>query len=113
MLSIVTIRGSTRFRAEMTTANRELTLAGHIVLTPAVFGHDSTEMTERQKLVLDELHLRKIDLCESIYVVNPGGYVGESTRRETAYASRQGKRVRLLIEDAAPTGKGEPHGRRG
>ena len=95
---IVTICGSTRFRAEMTTANRELTLAGYIVLAPGVFGHDGDEMTEAQKSALDELHFRKIDLAELIYVVNPGGYIGDSTRREIAYAHRTGKRVRYLVD---------------
>src|SRR6266508_1483397 len=92
--SIVVICGSTRFRREMTAANRGLTLAGHIVLAPGVCGHDGDEITDRQKRQLDELHLAKIDLAAWVYVVNPGGYVGESTRREIAYATLLGKEVR-------------------
>jgi hypothetical protein len=96
--AIATLCGSTRFRAELAAANRQLTLAGYLVLAPGVFAHDGDEITDQQKAALDELHLRKIDLAELIYVVNPAGYIGESTRREIAYARRQGKRLQALVE---------------
>lgn len=99
--SVVTICGSTRFRTEMAAANRELTLAGHIILAPGVFAHDGDEITEDQKVALDALHFRKIDMADEVLVVNPGGYVGESTRREIAYAHRTGKPVRYLVEPAS------------
>lgn len=95
--TVVTICGSTRFRAEMTAANRDLTLAGCIVLAPGVFGHDGDEMTEQQKVDLDRLHFQKIDMADAVFVVNPGGYIGESTRREIVYARRQGKRITALV----------------
>ena len=80
----------------MAAANRDLTFAGAIVLAPGVFlrvedrGAD-TSITPEQKAALDELHLRKIDLADRVLVVNPGGYVGESTSREIAYARVTGK----------------------
>lgn len=43
--------------------------------------------------MLDAVHLRKIDLADRVLVVNPGGYVGESTTREIAYARGAGKPV--------------------
>lgn len=95
--TVVTICGSTRFRAEMTAANRDLTLAGCIVLAPGVFGHDGDEITEQQKVDLDRLHFQKIDMADAVFVVNPGGYIGESTRREIVYARRQGKRITALV----------------
>ncbi|SNY72925.1 hypothetical protein [Paractinoplanes atraurantiacus] len=95
---VVTICGSTRFRAEIAEANRMLTLAGHLVLAPGVFGHDGDEITEQQKQQLDRLHLAKIDLAGWIYVVNPGGYIGESTRREIDYARRTGKGIVALVD---------------
>jgi hypothetical protein len=49
---------------------------------------------------LDDLHLRKIDLADEILVVNVGGYIGQSVRREIAYARQQGKRVRWLESGA-------------
>lgn len=99
---IVTICGSTRFRAEIAEANRFLTLAGYIVLAPGVFAHDGDEITEAQKEALDELHFRKIDLARWIYVVNPGGYIGESTRREIEYARKIGKGVQTLVDVGIP-----------
>ena len=87
---IVCICGSTRFRDEMRAANRELTFAGVIVVAP---GEADEPVTDEQKIALDALHLRKIDLADRVLVVNPGGYVGESTRGEIAYARAHGKPV--------------------
>ncbi|MYX15621.1 hypothetical protein GTY67_19895 [Streptomyces sp. SID8374] len=95
---IVCICGSTRFAAEMLAANRDLTFAGVIVVAPGVFAHPGDRetgerITGEQKAALDALHLRKIDLADRVLVVNPGGYVGESTSREIAYARATGKPV--------------------
>ena len=90
---IVCICGSTRFRDEIIEANRQLTLAGIIVLAPAVFQHSGDPVTEDQKQILDELHLRKIDLADAVLVVDPGGYIGESTSGEIRYAQSSGKPV--------------------
>ena len=87
---IVCICGSVRFADEMRTANRDLTFAGVIVLAP---GEAEAVITDEQKAALDALHLRKIDLADRVLVVNPGGYVGESTSREIAYARATGKPV--------------------
>ncbi len=74
----------------MREANRELTFAGVIVVAPS---EADESPTSEQKAVLDALHLRKIDLADRVLVVNPGGYVGESTRREIDYARAAGKPV--------------------
>lgn len=98
---VVTICGSTRFRAEMAAANRELTLAGFVVLAPGVFAHDGDEITDAQKADLDVLHLHKIRMADVVYVVSDStGYYGESTRREIAYARQIGKPVKFLTEPA-------------
>ncbi len=95
---IVCICGSTRFAEEMIAANRDLTFAGAIVVAPGVFvradGPEADRMiTEEQRTALGALHLRKIDLADRVLVVNPGGYIGESTSREIAYARAHGKPV--------------------
>jgi hypothetical protein len=76
---------------QMRDANRELTFAGVIVVAPS---EADEAPTAEQKAVLDTLHLRKIDLADRVLIVNPGGYVGESTRREIAYAQAAGKPIR-------------------
>ena len=87
---IVCICGSTRFVDAMRAANRDLTFAGVIVLAP---GEADELITNEQKIVLDALHLRKIDLADRVLVVNPGGYIGESTSKEIAYAHATGKPI--------------------
>lgn len=74
----------------MREANRDLTFAGVIVVAP---GEADEGISDEQKTVLDALHLCKIDLADRVLVVNPGGYVGESTSREIAYAHATGKPV--------------------
>ncbi|MEV6237490.1 hypothetical protein [Lentzea sp. NPDC051838] len=86
---IVCLCGSARFADEMRAANRDLTLAGVIVVAPCEGG----EITDEQKAVLDAVHLRKIDLADRVLVVNPGGYVGESVSREIAHARATGKPI--------------------
>ncbi|WP_340538948.1 hypothetical protein [Nocardioides sp. GXZ039] len=95
---IVCLCGSARFVEELHAANRELTLGGAIVVAPGVLplpGADEPgePMSDEQKAALGELHLRKIDLADRVVVVNPGGYVGESTSREIAYARAGGTPV--------------------
>jgi len=95
---IVCICGSTRFVDEMRAANRDLTFAGVIVVAPGIFlraeDHEADEfITNEQKNALGALHLRKIDLADRVLVVNPGGYIGESTSREIAYARTTGKPI--------------------
>lgn len=87
---IVCLCGSMRFAEEIRAANRDLTFAGVIVLAP---GESGEPVTDAHKIALDALHLRKIDLADRVLVVNPGGYIGESTRREIAYARAAGTPV--------------------
>ena len=91
--NIICICGSTRFQKEMEEANRRFTMGGLIVLAPGVFQHMGDPLTDAEKAKLDELHLRKIDMADQVYVVNPGNYIGESTRREIEYALSKGKAV--------------------
>lgn len=87
---IVCLCGSSRFAAELRAANRELTLAGVIVVAP---GEVDGTISDAQRSVLGALHLRKIDLADRVLVVNPGGYVGESASGEIAYARAIGKPI--------------------
>lgn len=96
---IVCLCGSTRFRDQFAAVNRELTLAGRIVIAPGVFAHaDGVPISEQEKTALDALHLAKIDLADEVFVVNVDGYIGSSTAGEIAYATGRGTPVRYLVE---------------
>lgn len=94
---IVCLCGSTRFRRQFADENRRLTLKGEIVISVGFFRGDH-DIAEDEKARLDELHLRKIDMADEVRVVNPGGYIGDSTRREIEYALNEDKLVTWLEE---------------
>ena len=95
---IVTLCGSTRFKEQFMEAQKRLTLKGCIVISVGLFGHsgDGDVWKPGVKEMLDDMHLRKIDLADEIFVINVGDYIGESTKREIAYAERTGKNVNYL-----------------
>lgn len=98
--TVITLCGSTRFKEQFFDAQKSLTLAGNIVISVGLFGHsgDDEVWTEGTKEMLDDMHKRKIDMADAIYVINVGGYIGESTRSEIEYARRNGKQVHYLEE---------------
>lgn len=100
---IVCLCGSGRFKEAFDRAEFEETIAGKIVLTIGCNTHDIARSAElaQHKPALDQLHLRKIDLADEVLILNVGGYIGESTGRELAYARGQGKAVRFLEEPGA------------
>lgn len=75
-----------------------MTLAGNIVISVGLFGHrgDNEVWTDGTKEMLDDMHKRKIDMADSIFVINVGGYIGESTKTEIDYAKKHGKQVDYL-----------------
>lgn len=99
---VITLCGSTRFRDAFMEAQKRLTLEGNIVISVGLFGHagDDEVWKPGTKEMLDDMHKRKIDMADEIYVINVGGYIGESTRSEIEYARRNGKAVRFLEEES-------------
>ncbi len=100
---VVCLCGSTRFKQEFIKANFDETMKGNIVVTVGWFSHADKESyfpTPEEKIKLDELHKRKIDLADEVLVLNVGGYIGESTRSEINYAEAHGKPVRYLEPEA-------------
>ena len=102
---IVTLCGSTKFKKEFLEIQKKLTLLGYIVISVGLFGHSGdNEVWEnmdegtltKTKSMLDDMHKRKIDLSDMIYVINVGGYTLESTRSEIEYAISTGKEVHYL-----------------
>ena len=102
---VVTLCGSTRFKDEFMEVQKKLTLEGNIVISVGLFGHSGDQevwdgMDEgtlsKTKKMLDDMHKRKIDMADYIYVINVGGYIGESTKSEIDYAELHDKTVKYL-----------------
>jgi hypothetical protein len=96
---IITLCGSTKFKDDFIAEQKRLTLEGNIVISVGLFGHsgDNEEWTEQTKPMLDDMHKRKIDLSDEIFVINVGGYIGSSTRSEIEYAEETNKAVKYLV----------------
>lgn len=104
---VITLCGSTRFKNEFMEVQKRLTLEGNIVISVGLFGHSGdNEVWEnmdegtltKTKEMLDDMHKRKIDMTDEIFVINVGGHIGSSTRSEIEYAQATGKAVRFLEE---------------
>lgn len=102
---VITLCGSTRFKDDFMRVQKELTLKGNIVISVGLFGHSGDNevwdgMDEgtlsKTKEMLDDMHKRKIDMADEIFVINVGGYIGNSTRSEIEYAVKNGKKVNYL-----------------
>lgn len=102
---VVTLCGSTRFKNEYYEVQKRLTLEGKIVISVGLFGHSGDEevwdgMDEgtlgKTKAMLDDMHKRKIDMADEIFVINVGDYIGDSTKTEIAYAREKGIPVHFL-----------------
>lgn len=102
---VITLCGSTRFKDAFMKAQKDLTLAGNIVINVGLFGHSGdNEVWEsmdegtltKTKEMLEDMHKHKIDMADEIFVINVGGYIGSSTKSEIEYAKATGKAVRYL-----------------
>ena len=95
---VITLCGSTRFKDQFLEAQKRLTLDGTIVISVGLFGHsgDDEVWAEGTKEMLDDMHKRKIDMADEIFVINVNGYIGESTKSEIEYALAHGKKVNYL-----------------
>lgn len=99
---VITLCGSTKFKEEFLQVQKELTLKGNIVISVGLFGHADGEyeniITNGIKTMLDDMHKRKIDMADEIFVINKGRYIGESTKSEIEYAKKTGKIINYLEE---------------
>ena len=102
---VITLCGSTRFKEEFLRVQKDLTLQGNIVISVGLFGHsgdyevwenmDEGTLTKTKEM-LDDMHKRKIDMADEIFVINVGGYIGNSTKSEIEYAKLTNKRINYL-----------------
>lgn len=108
---VITLCGSSRFVDIMAVIAWELERDEHVIvlglhLLPQWYAKDIPDhIAEHQGCadLMDERHLRKIDISDEILVVNHKGYIGESTKKEIKYAKKNGKTIRYL----EPLTKGE------
>ena len=94
--NIITLCGSIKFKSEFMKVQEELTLNGNIVFMPNFFDNLKDEINIETKKMLDEMHKRKIDMADEIFVINKNGYIGSSTKSEIEYATKHNKKVNYL-----------------
>lgn len=95
---VITLCGSTKFKEDFFREQKRLSLEGNIVISLGMFGHsgDGDVITEDIKTMLDDMHKRKIDMADEIFVINKNGYIGDSTRSEIEYAKSTNKKVNYM-----------------
>ena len=95
---VITLCGSTKFKDEFFREQKRLTLEGNIVISVGLFDHsgDNEVWTDNTKIMLDDMHKRKIDMADEIFVINKNGYIGESTKFEIEYAKKRNKKVNYM-----------------
>lgn len=97
-MSKITLCGSTKFKYEYEKWNKELSLRGHIVYSVGCYGHSGDILSEKEKTILDRVHMEKIANSDEIFVLDVGGYIGKSTKREIEYAKTLNKKIVYLSE---------------
>lgn len=93
---IITLCGSIKFKDAFLKVQEKLVLEEKIVFAPNFFSNTEIKINAKMKKMLDEMHRQKIDMSNGIYVINSGGYIGESTKSEIEYAKVKGKEIYYL-----------------
>lgn len=95
---VITLCGSTKFKDDFIREQKRLSLEGNIIISVGMFGHsgDNEVWDNDTKKMLDDMHKRKIDMSDEIFVINKDGYIGSSTKSEIEYAIAHGKKVNYM-----------------
>ena len=99
--NVITLCGSTKFKDDFIREQKRLSLEGNIVISVGLFGHsgdDEVWNIPGKKQMLDDMHKAKIDMADEIFVINPGRYIGESTKSEIEYAKNKNKKITYMEE---------------
>ncbi|MET1249027.1 DnaA N-terminal domain-containing protein [Sporolactobacillus sp. STCC-11] len=103
-MHVITLSGSKKFKHQFERVNAFLTLQGNIVISLAFFEQsDGFKLTQEQVELLGDLHLKKIDMSDELFVIDVDGYIGSQTRKEIEYAEKNGKRIRYYSSFAKNT----------
>ena len=94
MNKIVTICGSMKFIDKMKEVDTRLEIENKYIVIQCVYTND--KLNEEEQQILSELHYKKINISDAIYVVNVNGYIGSSTIKEIQYAKTLGKEIMYL-----------------
>ena len=92
-MKIITICGSMKFQKEMMEIAEKMALSGDCVLTPVYHVLEDIKITKEQLQKIKEEHLKRIELADTIFVVNKDDYIGDSTKLEIEYANKLGKEI--------------------
>ena len=92
-MKIITLCGSLKFKKEMMIIAEQKALEGHCILTPVYPILENIERTEEQLLKLKQSHFKRIELSDTILVINVDNYIGNSTNLEIEYAKKLGKEI--------------------
>lgn len=91
-MKVVTLCGSMRFIKEMQEIAIELeTKHDYCVITPIGGANVELDSIDIEKLA--KSHYKKIDIADAVYIVNIGGYIGESVSKELCYAKKHNKEI--------------------
>lgn len=102
-MKVITLCGSTKYKKQFEDVNAFLTLQGNIVLSLCFFEQsEGIHITEEQAKLFEDIHFRKIDMSDEIFVVDVDGYIGKSTRKEIEYAKKKKKEVRYYSNSEIP-----------
>ena len=95
---VITLCGSTKFKDDFIREQKRLSLEGNIVIFVGLFGHsgDDEVCNDNVSKMLDDMHKRKIDMADEIFVINKNGYIGSSTKSEIEYALKNNKKVNYM-----------------
>lgn len=98
---VITLCGSTRYKDVFMEAQKRLTLEGNIVLSVGLYEPTSADEVWNEGIeeMLYDMHLRKIDMADEVFVINPGGYIGKKTQDEINYAMMNNKKISYLEND--------------
>ena len=103
-MKVVTICGSMKFKDKMMEVARDLEIKNKYVVIQCVYSND--KFNEEEQVLLADLHYKKIDISDAIYVVNVDGYIGTSPKKEIEYANSLG--IETIVTDHHEVGDEVP-----